>query len=156
MTENLNLENIGTQFTDIALGTIGFSGSGAIMALAPVKQQKIARIGTLAGSILFATVSQGNSKQIKASTKVLAGVALRQVHDLVKDFFTGKYQITATSPTSDKLIAGAIGLGCPDGGCQFVNEEKYNVDYLPSLNMPEPVYDTVFEEETTEEDNSFA
>ncbi|WP_271765945.1 hypothetical protein [Aquimarina algiphila] len=133
---NLKVENIGSAVENVALPALGWAGSGAIAALVPDKQKKMVKAALLGGSILIAAATQAGAKVIKPETKVLSGIAIRQGMDLLQDALKNKYTITDASTSSDKLIAGAIGLACPDGGCQMRYEEDYHVDYLPALNMP--------------------
>ncbi|GAA4274969.1 hypothetical protein U6A24_12655 [Aquimarina gracilis] len=156
MTKDLNLENVSSTVENVLLPGIGWAGSGAVVALVPENRKKLVKGVMLGASIIVAAATQAGNKQLKSSTKVLSGVAIRQGMDLLQDALKKRYAITDASPASDKLIAGAIGLACPDGGCQYRNDALvYDAAYVPSLQMPE--YDTVFEELEEEElDNSFA
>ncbi|WP_282089414.1 hypothetical protein [Aquimarina algiphila] len=155
---DLKVENIGSAVENVALPALGWAGSGAVAALVPEKQKKIVKAALLGGSILIAAATQAGAKVIKPGTKVLSGIAIRQGMDLLQDALRTKYAITDASTSSDKLIAGAIGLACPDGSCGeniIRYEEDYQVDYLPALNMPD--YDMPIEEMTLDTNtNTFA
>ncbi len=160
MLKDLNFENVGSTVENVALPTIGWAGSGALVALVPDKRKKIVKGALLGASILVAAATQAGAKVMKPGTKVLSGIAIRQGVDLLQDALRSKYAITDASSSSDKLIAGAVGLACPDGSCHAANAQYYDAVYsdtyngsFPALNSPEH-YDTVYQEDMMMEEAS--
>ncbi|WP_281990520.1 hypothetical protein [Aquimarina aggregata] len=163
MLKELNAENVVGAIKNVALPAIGFSGSGALMTQIPDKNKKIIKGGLIATSMLLGALTQGSDKEIKPVTQILIGATVNQAFSLAKDVFKDKLALTADSDITDELMAGALGLACPDGSCQRANEQyydavygdTYNGSFTPALNYPES-YDTVYQEEVVmDEDSSF-
>ncbi len=146
--KDLNADSISNSVENVLLPTIGWAGSGAVVALVPEKQQKIVKGAMLGASILVAAATQAGSRVMKSSTKVLSGIAIRQGVELLQDALRSKYTITDASPASDKMIAGAIGLACPDGSCQSDYALTYDMHDAQPLHLDEyqDDYDTVYNE----------
>ena len=136
----INNKNLGVSATQAGLGIVGAAGSGALVAIVPEKNQRVAKIGMLIAGVALTAASVAAKNPNGAAFSV--GVAVRQGFELASDLLKDKVQITDNSSMGQKAIAGALGLNCP-GGCQGSYDTSMR---YPALNSP-TAYDTVYEEE---------
>lgn len=141
MLESLNQKSASVALPHLAGGTVGVAASGALNAFVPDKQKKIVNIGKLIGSVAVLMASQGGSKNIKPTSFFLGGIAIESSLALAKDLLGNRINTSDTATTGDKVLAGALGLGCPNGSCST----SYPMTYggLPSLRQPD--YKTTFQ-----------
>ncbi|SHJ45244.1 hypothetical protein [Aquimarina spongiae] len=152
MLDKVNSKTLSNSVKHVSAGLIGAAGSGAVNAFVPAKHKRISKIAMLVGATIVAAASQTGNSKLKPTTSALLGVALRQGQELLQETLQSRFALTDNSTSSDKAIAGALGLNCP-GGCQGSWQGG-----LPALNSPD-MYDTVYEaipEIGAGSENSFA
>ncbi|MBW1296431.1 hypothetical protein [Aquimarina litoralis] len=140
MLDNLNQKSAAVALPHLFGGTAGVAASGALQAVVPEKSKKIVNIAKLLGSTVVLIASQGSSKSIKATSFFLGGMAIESSLALAKDLLKSKINTSDTATTGDKVLAGALGLGCPGGSCGKGIRMPYR-----ALRMPSTSFDSTFE-----------
>ncbi|MGB7841157.1 MAG: hypothetical protein WBL21_00090 [Salinimicrobium sp.] len=107
-------KNVSQNAVTLAGALAGGAVSGGIVTMVPAQQKLYARAGITAAGLLGAAAVKGTGSGDQLVKFLLAGMAIRQGAEMIKEFAQKQMAPVDESTTvANKFVAGMVGLACP-------------------------------------------
>ena len=119
--------------------------SGGLMTLVPADQKLYVRGGMVLTGLLGAASVKGATSAENAVKFALLGIGVRQAAELIKHFGSKSVTVDENSTSSEKFVAGTLGLACPCEDTPALAAPTINFAALKGA-MPMPQIDSVYQD----------
>ncbi len=127
----ITAENVSYNALSLGGAIAGGALSNGLMTFVPAEQVLLARSGIAVVGLAGAASIKGKTSADNLVKGALLGLSIAQGVALVKKYAGDQITIDENSTASQKFVAGAVGLGCPND-----NVGSYPALASPVINFP--------------------